>query len=301
VLNGCHYEFFWLPITDQALQILNASNVQPLSLPQLPRTATTYLDTHTRNSLEQRIGNLSNTLGAYQDALAWCAYYRASFWGELRFDDDASETQTAPADFDDGSVGSLPNVLDAMFDGNIRYHTSWWGDFFEITDRTGNTFQWNRLFSMDDWKPCANPRNQQLMDGHVKERGADDVESITGRFLFTHKGGKTPYCYPFAHPDGTAMSEHLVQYYGETLFPVTAAYNGGWLALLSEIYPQMFTSELFLDGKNEAGSVINENDLLSLIRNILVDAGFEIGDASSLGGEVQDYLGGYILHCGCRP
>lgn len=301
VLNGCHYEFYWLPLSEQALQIVNASNAQPISLPTLPDYAAIYLDAHTKNALEQRIANLPNTLEAYQDALAWCTYYRASFWGEVNYADKASEAETHPADFEDGSVGTLPNILANMFEGNIRWHTSWWGDYFEITDRLGNTFQWNRLFSLDDWKPCPNPPNQKKMDGHIRLHAADDMLTITGRFFFTHKGKRTPYCHPFTHPDGTVMTEHLVQYYGETLFPVTASYNGGWLALLSERYPQMFDMDYLPNIKANKAFDGTENNYKSLIHRLLAEAGFEIKEESKRGGRVRDYLNIYIPHCGCRP
>jgi len=120
VLNGCHYEFYWLPLSEQALQIINASNAQPISLPTVPEYATNYLDTHTKNALEQRIANLPNSLEAYQDALAWCTYYRASFWGEIRYDENAPEAQTHPVEFEDGSVGMLANILANMFCGLPR-------------------------------------------------------------------------------------------------------------------------------------------------------------------------------------
>jgi len=125
--------------------------------------------------------------------------------------------------------------------------------------------------------------------------------TITGRFCFTHKGKKTPYCYPFAHPDGTIMTEHLVQYYGETLFPVTAYYNAGWLALLSEIYPQMFNMDYLPNiNKNKAFDG-KKNNYTSLIHRLLAAAGFEIKEESKNGKKAADYLNIYVPQCGCRP
>jgi hypothetical protein len=122
VLKGCHFEIYWYPLTEEALQLVNVWDVEPTSLPHLPAAALQGLDTQSRSALEKRITALPNTLAAYQDALAWCAYYRASFWGEIRYAEEASTAQTTATRFDDQETEALPNTLAYMFGDNIRYH-----------------------------------------------------------------------------------------------------------------------------------------------------------------------------------
>lgn len=299
VLNGCHFENYWHLRTEEALRLIDEWDMQPVSLPGLPPAATAGLDAYTHNALEQRVDSLSNTLGDYQDALAWSAYYRASFWGEIRYSDETTIEQTTPTIYDDGETEALPNILSRMFEGNIRYHPSWWGDYFEITDRLGNTFAWNRIFALDEWRPCPNPRKKHSVDGHASYPASHDDSTmrITGRFFFTHKGEKTPYCYPFTYPDGTPMTDHLVYYYGANLFPVTAAYNGGWLSALAKQYPKMFAQETFLQEKDD----ISGNEILNNFRNIFG----ELLSGSSSGSleehSFEKYLRVYVPRCGCAP
>ena len=247
VLNSCHYEVYWDTVVPEALSLADARETQTASPPQLTATSTTQLDDFTRQALEERIATLPNTLMGHQDTVTWSAYYRASFWGEIRYDATASAPETLPSVFDDGSTEHLPNVLHNMFDGNIRYHTAWWGDYFLLEDRKGNTFHWNRLLALDEWRPCPNPRGKQVKDGHTRGRrhmeNGTDIMSITGRFLFTHRG-RTPYCHPFRFPNGDTMTTHLPRYYGETLLPLMVAYGNGWLAALSEQYPKLFDEAL---------------------------------------------------------
>ena len=296
VFHG-HFETYWAPFVAEALATTDVWNSAPLSLPDIPQAAVFHLDDHTRSALEQRVTNLPNTLSAYQEALAWCTYYRASFWGEIRYAEQASSTYTLAATFDDGITEALPNVLDLMFDHNIRYHTSWLNDYFEITDRKGNTFTWNRMFALDDWRPCSNPQNKQLVDGHIYV--SDDIPHITGRFYFTHKWKRTPYCFPYAYPDGTIMADHIVQYYGKQLFPVTVAYGGGWLLTLAETYPSLFNSDI--DAKNDAENLSLSENLTNTLLDMLSISNSPSNANSPDAADIEEYLHRYLPGCGCIP
>ncbi len=245
VLRVCLFEEYWRDHWETISPIIQVHGLTPTSPPELPIIALDRLDGFTRNRLSQRIGALSDSLPDHVDALAWLAYFRASFWGEIHYDDDAAPPYTTPTRYDDDDAPALPNVLANMFDRNIRYHASWLGDYFEITDRQGNAFLYNRCFLMDDWRPCENPRGKSALDGHLKtgRRTSKRAMRITGRFFFTQKGGHTPLCRPHAYPDGSPMEQTLVYYYGETLFPATVTYGAGWCDSLARRYPRMFEAD----------------------------------------------------------
>jgi len=245
VLRVCLFEEYWREHWKAISPIVRAHGLTGMSPPHVPDSALERLDGFTRDRVSQRIAALSDTLSDHTDALAWLAYYRASFWGEIHYDDDAAPAQTTPTQYDDGDAPALPNILASMFDQHVRYHASWLGDYFEITDRQGNAFVYNRCFLMDDWRPCENPRGEKALDGHLKtgRRTSDGVMRITGRFFFTQKGDSTPLCRPHAYPDGSPMEESLIHYYGETLFPATVSYGAGWFDSLARRYPRMFLAE----------------------------------------------------------
>ncbi|MCK5863402.1 MAG: HEAT repeat domain-containing protein [Candidatus Hydrogenedentes bacterium] len=307
ILNACHFELYWYPLSEEVFRLVDLWDIQPTNPPHLPAAATALLDTHTRSTLEQRIENLPNTLISHMDAQSWSTYYRASFWGELRYDEEAVVQQSSATTFDDGEIKAHPNILGLIFDGNIRYHPSWWGDYFEITDRLGNTFSWNRMRVLNAWRPCPNPFRQHLSDGHISLPVTLDNEKktirITGRFFFTHKGTNTPYCYPFTYPDGTIMSEHLVQYYGTYLFPVMVAYNGGWLASLAKHYPDLFQSETAAhakDNETEEKQGVLET-IIHILQKILYGNIMSLEEESHAESTFKEYLRLHPPCCGCTP
>ncbi len=243
VLRGCKFEWHWHARQSEIQDILAASPELGESLSAIADNALHRLDEDTRQRLNHRLQAFEETPLDLLLALAWCAYYVASFPGEVRFCDGATAIETLPASYDDGAVGEEDNVLNRMFDGNIRYHASWWSDYFIITDLWGNNFVWNKLLVMDDWRPCPNPFGARLRDGHVRNRALVDrqkVLTVSGRFFFTQKGDNTPHCRPVVYPNGAPMDQHLIRYYGEALFPLTAAYGALWLEAMARRHPQLF-------------------------------------------------------------
>lgn len=237
--RDCLFEEYWREHVDAISPIIRSQVMTAVSPPSLPDSALAHLDAFSRDRAIQHVGNLSDTLLEHMDALTWLSYFRASFWGEIQFADATVPEDSAPTAFDDGAAPALPNILSRMFAGNIRYHTSWLGDYFTITDRMGNVFIHNRCFLLDDWRPAENPRRLQSLDGHARVVDPDAMR-ITGRFIFTQRGSNTPWCYPHAYPGGASMDTHLVHYYGEMLLPSAAAYGAGWLKALAREYPCLF-------------------------------------------------------------
>ena len=157
------------------------------------------------------------------------------------------------------------------------------------------------MLALDEWRPCANPRKQQLKDGHaslpVTLENGDKTMRIAGRLFFTHKGKNTSYCYPFAYPDGTPMTDHLVHYYGASLFPVTVAYNGGWLAVLARQYPNLFVTDMALEKKNDLTGYTSINNFAHILAQMLRDD----NNASFSESRIEEYLRLYAPRCGCAP
>ncbi|HDP35451.1 MAG TPA: hypothetical protein ENN29_10125 [Candidatus Hydrogenedentes bacterium] len=301
VLNSCHFEVYWDAFFTEALEAVTSRNTQPVLPFDLAPTSTARLDAFTRAALEARIFNTPDTLMGYMDALAWSAYYRSSFWGEICYAEGPVDAQTTATLFDDGEVETLPNTFNMMFDGSIRYHTAWWGDYFDLTDRMGNTFAWNRLAALDEWRPCPNPRGRHVVDGHSVSNGADGLH-ITGRFLFTHRGKKTPYCYPVVHPDGTAMEAHLLQYYGETLFPVMVAYGSGWFGALAERFPKMFTGaadKLSAPTKKGEGRLAFWEMLSAFLGEEFPENGSSVAGRGVRESDSPEYVYSPLPRCGC--
>ncbi len=307
VLNSCHFEVYWDTVVDEALDLVDVPETAPTRPSQLSPLSTSRLDAFTRLALEKRIAELPDTLMAHLDAIAWSAYYRASFWGEIHYADTAGTRETTPTGFHDGETDALPNILHDVFDGNIRYHTAWWGDYFELEDRLGNTFAWNRLLALDEWRPCPNPPRETSKDGHarapVRLENGQESWRITGRFLFTHRG-RTPYCHPFRYPDGEPMESHLPRYYGEKLLPLMVAYGNGWLATLAEQYPILFDAAIWEKATRKT-TLVDERAyrerFTSFLRQLLLGPNTETVVTPPDWYGAADFLAPHIPRCGCRP
>jgi hypothetical protein len=246
----CQFESYW-ETNDPSLRLILSSTGGPLHSSTLDAKATEKLDAFTSQRLTYRFDNScpnksSDDVRGWLEVLSWITYMHAAFWGEVSFGTSGSSgTATTPATtataFTDGTVGSQPNVLHKMFNGNVRWISTWSDSYYEITDRNNYVFRWMKWTDIDDWSSCGRTWSNGYQDTSIRPVGSDDDSSgarITGRFWFdTRELGKSTsgtanrYCYPNCYPDGTAMTDHLIQYYGAYLDPLTVRYNAGLLGL----------------------------------------------------------------------
>ena len=248
----CQFETYWGKAeNDTALRSMLASIGGPLHSSVLDAKASEKLDTFTSQRLTYRFNNScpnksSDDVRGWLEVLAWTTYFRASFWGEVSFGSSGSSgaattASTTSTTFSDATVGGKPNVLHTMFSGHAQWIAGFTDNYYEITDRNGSVFRWMSWTDIDDWSSCGRfwPDGQQ--DSSTRPAGSDDDSRgarITGRFWFdTRELGKDSsgiynrYCYPNCYPDGSAMTDHLHQYYGNYLYPLTVRYNAGMLGL----------------------------------------------------------------------
>lgn len=260
--NNCLFEAYWFEHPLDVENLLYGQEIMPVHTSVAPPACLENLDSFSGARLEKRLEAIGDTMPGRLESLAWATYFIASFWGEIRFDDTAAAAHTLPAFFRERHVEAEENILYTMFDGKIRYHTSWWGDYFEIEDRLGNTFSWNKCFLIDGFRPCPNPVGEPSCEGRLRgtaEADGREVMRITGRFYFTQRGFDGPHCYPHRFPSGKAADMHLCRYYGETLFPLTVAHGVGWINLFTEQCPFLFSDTV-------SGLRTGETDVAEAIR-----------------------------------
>lgn len=255
--NTCLIEAYWRNNHGEVEAVLHDREIIPAHPAVVPAGCQAILDPFSAARLQKRLEAIPDTMPGRLEALAWATYFTASHWGEIRFDDMAVEAHTLPGTFREKHVETQDNSLHAMFNGRVRYHTSWWGDYFEIEDRLGNTFSWNKCFLVDGFRPCSNPVGDPSCEGSL--RGVAGVEGrevlrVTGRFYFTQRGFRAPHCHPVRLPNGTPTDMHLSRYYGETLFPLTVAHGIGWFNLLAEQYPFLFADADSIDNAGRMGA-----------------------------------------------
>jgi len=245
--NTCLFEDYWRT-NQQEVQTLLGQHEIVAAMPGVPPPGITErMDAFSAGRLEERLAGVQEGLTSHFEALAWLTYFTASHWGELHYTDEASTPVTLAAAFNDGNAAELPNVLHTMFDGKIRYHASWWRDYFEIEDRLGNTYSWNKCFLLDGFRPCSNAASGTSLEGHVRDRAlipGGEILRVTGRFYFTQRGFRVPHCHPVRFADGVPTDMHLTRYYGETLFPLAVAYSISWLNDLASHAPSLFDRPL---------------------------------------------------------
>ncbi len=241
--NTCLFEDYWLQHADEIEALPGIGEIVPARASVPSPVFVERLDPFSGKHLQERLADLPDSLYGPFEASAWTTYFTVSHWGELRFDDEVAAPRTLPATFAEEPVEEQDNVLYAMFNGNIRYHTSWWNDYFEIEDVQGHTFTWNKCLVLDGFRPCPNPAGLSSREGHLRGEAAladQTLLRLTGRFYFTQRGFRATYCHPFRHPDGTPAEEHLVRYYGKTLFPMAVGYCAGWFNVLAARAPELF-------------------------------------------------------------
>ncbi len=254
--ESCKFEAYW-QANDPYLRTLLAGAGAPLHSDTLAPEATANLDPFTAQRLQYRFDNScpnknNEDIRGWSEVLAWTTYFRATFWGEVVMGTSSgSGAATAPSTtgttFSDGYVGPQANALHAMFPGNVRWINGWLDDYFEITDRNGSVFRWMSWTDVDDFSACG---SGSLIDGGwaagcqdssklaVGGDNDDDGARTTGRFFFDLRelgrdtsGSYNRYCYPFCHPDGSAMTAHLHDYFGARLDPLVVRYSAGLLGL----------------------------------------------------------------------
>lgn len=255
--NTCLFEAYWRDNHGEVEAVLHGREIIPAHPAIVPAGCRAILDPFSAARLQKRLEAMPDTMPGRLEALAWATYFTASHWGEIRFDDTAVEAHTLPGTFREKHVEMQDNSLHAMFNGRVRYHTSWWGDYFEIEDRLGNTFSWNKCFLVDGFRPCSNPVGGPSCEGVLRslaEVEGKEVLRITGRFYFTQRGFRVPHCHPVQLPNGTPTDMHLSRYYGETLFPLTVAHGIGWFNLLAEQCPFLFADAVSIDNTGRMGS-----------------------------------------------
>jgi len=258
VWDACHFEGYW-ENNDSSLRSALASIGGPLHSSTLDARATEKLDAWSASRLQERFNNscpnkASDDVRGWAEVLAWVTYFRATFWGQVTMgsspgDGGATTSSTTATTFSDsdGTVNSQVNALHTMFNGNIRWINSFIGDdYYEITDRNGHVFRFMSFTDIDDWAACGEaPSHGGWADGQqdssIRVGGSDDDDDgvrITGRFWFDTRelgkdtsGSANRYCYPTSYPDGSSMTDHLHQYYGEYGYPLTVRYNAGLLGL----------------------------------------------------------------------
>jgi hypothetical protein len=133
-----------------------------------------------------------------------------------------------------------------MFDGHVQWVAGFTDNYYEVTDRSGHIFRFMSWTDIDDWAPCGPSSSHGgwaygQQDSSIRVGGSDDDDrgvKLTGRFWFdTRELGKDTSgsynrdCYPNYYPDGTSMTDHLHQYYGKYLYPLSVRYNAGLLGL----------------------------------------------------------------------
>jgi hypothetical protein len=97
------------------------------------------------------------------------------------------------------------------------------------------------------------------------------------------------------------MTEHLVQYYGASLFPVMVAYGGGWLAALAVAYPELFESRTGALGKdNKTSETLRDGVIRTLYEAFYGKDALRENHLPSEGA-LQEYLLLYAPRCGCSP
>jgi hypothetical protein len=251
----CRFESYWKD-SDASLRQILSSIGGPLHSSALDPKASEKLDAFTSQRLTWRFNNScpnknSDDVRGWLEVLAWITYSRASFYGEVRFGNSgssgpATSAVTTETTFSDGTVGSKPNVLNTMFNGNIVWRVNWNDNWYEITDRNGYVFRFMSWTDIDDWAACGQSSSHGgwaygKQDSSIRVGGSDDDDGgvrVTGRFWFdTRELGKDAsgdynrYCYPNCYPDGSSMTDHLHQYYGNYLYPLTVRYNATLLGL----------------------------------------------------------------------
>lgn len=246
----CQFEGYW-ENNDTSLRSILASIGAPLLSSALDAKASDKLDAFTSQRLTYRFNNScphknSEDVRGYLEVLAWMTYFRATFWGQVSFGSSGSSgaattASTTATTFADGTVSAQPNTLHTMFNGHVQWIAGFLDNYYEITDRNGYVFRWMSWTDIDDWSACGRSWADGYQDGSKRPVGDDDDSRgarITGRFWFDVRelgkdtsGSYNRYCYPNYHPDGTAMTDHLHQYYGRHLYPLTVRYNAGFLGL----------------------------------------------------------------------
>ena len=255
--EACRFEGYW-EINDSSLRSILSSIGGPMHSSTWDSRASEKLDTFTGSTrLTYRFNNScpnrsNDDVRGWMEVLAWITYFRATFWGEVTMGSStgngaATTSSTTSTTFSDGTVSSQLNVLHTMFNGNVRWINAFLGDdYYEITDRNGYVFRFMSQSDIDDWAACGQAPSHGgwaygEQDSSIRVGGSDDDSDgvrVTGRFWFdTRELGKDTsgdynrYCYPNYYPDGTSMTDHLHQYYGTNLYPLTVRYNAGLLGL----------------------------------------------------------------------
>jgi HEAT repeat protein len=295
--NTCLFEAYWRDNHGEVETVLHGREIIPAHPAVVPAECREILDPFSVARLQKRLEAIPDTMPGRLEALSWATYFTASHWGEIRFDDTTAEAHTLPGTFREKHVEAQDNGLYAMFNGRIRYHTSWWGDYFEIEDRMGNTFSWNKCFLVDGFRPCSNPVGGPSCEGVLRslaEVEGKEVLRITGRFYFTQRGFRVPHCHPVQLPNGTPTDMHLSRYYGETLFPLTVAHGIGWFNLLVDQCPFLFADAGSVDNATRMG----ETDLTDAKKTPAEERDSDVAgpDARATGGtprprQAQETLG----------
>ncbi|MBM3883487.1 MAG: hypothetical protein FJ387_27915 [Verrucomicrobia bacterium] len=253
----CQFEKYW-EANDSTLRSAISSIGGPLHSSTLDAKATEKLDSFSTSRLHDRFNNSSPNKGSddprgWVETMVWSTYFRATLWGQVTMGSSsgngaATSSTTTSTTFSDGTVSSQANVLDTMFgNGNVRWINKWIGDdYFEITDRNGYVFRFMSMTDIDDWAACGQAPSHGgwsygQKDSSIRVNGSDDDSDgvrVTGRFWFDPRelgkstsGTTNRYCYPPYYPNGNSMTDHLHQYFGNYLHPLTVRYNAGLLGL----------------------------------------------------------------------
>jgi hypothetical protein len=248
---SCKFEDYW-DSNDASLRSLLTPLGGPLHSSRLDPKAAEKLDAFTAGRLTTRFNSScpnkdADDIRGWVEVLSWATYFRATFWGQIKMgsssgNGSATSASTTSTTFSDGTVGPQTNVLHTMFKGRVRWINHLLGDdYYEITDRKGNVFRFMSLTDIDDWASCGQFWANRQQDSSTKVGGDDDDSDgvrITGRFWFDTRelgknssGEENRYCYPDFYPDGTAMTDHLHEYYGACGYPMTVRYGAGLLGL----------------------------------------------------------------------
>ncbi|MCX7044084.1 MAG: hypothetical protein NTX50_01175 [Candidatus Sumerlaeota bacterium] len=243
-LGNCNYESYWRDNVTELTTVLGFSE-GALHSGILDPQAMSKLDSFTRTRLQYRFDNSNPYKGAadvrgWIDTMAWITYFRCTYWGQTVMGSSdgtgkAVSAQTSAVDFSDGAVGAQTNVLYTMFNGNVNYIVGFTDNYFEATDRNGDTFRWMSWTDSDDWAACDWATD--VIDGSKLVTGSgydSSAAQTTGRFwLDTRETGEIHggNCSPNNYPDGSAMTDHFIQYYGKMLIPLAVRYDAGLLCL----------------------------------------------------------------------
>jgi len=252
----CKFEDYW-QANDASLRTVLTGIGGPLHSNTLDAKSTEKLDAFSAQRLQYRFDNScpnknSDDIRGWSEVIAWTTYFRSTFWGEIVFvDDGSSGVATAPlttgTTFSDGYVGPQTNTLHVMFPNNVRWITTWYDDYYEITDKNGYIFRWMSWTDIDDFCSCGSAdtgaggwgAGQQDSSKLAVGGGNDDSGArTTGRFFFdlrelgkSTSGSYNRYCYPNKYPDDTVMTGHLHEYFGTYLDQLIVRYNAGLLGL----------------------------------------------------------------------